>query len=139
MMKSSLPIFCFFCLLSAGAAQNLPPGPPPAVVRPSVDLFDHTNSTKTDRIEVLFTRKMRFNDLVKIKLDMADQGISLDYQMLQFDAQGGLVSIAFYVDCHDSFAGSASNNSLTNQSRFGFYRDYNSVSSPFGTGAITSQ
>jgi len=90
-----------------------------------------------NRVQVVFTRDLKFNDLVKIKLDMADNGITLDYKKLEFDENGGLMAIDFKVDCHDGFSGSASSNQISNNSRFGFFRDYNDdVESPFGTGNL---
>lgn len=90
-----------------------------------------------NRIQVVFTRHLKFNDLVKIKLDMAEAGITLDYKKLEFDENGGLMAIAFVVDCNDGFSGGASNYQISNNSKFGFFRDYNEESkTPFGTGAV---
>ncbi|MEJ7680792.1 MAG: hypothetical protein WKG06_23660 [Segetibacter sp.] len=88
-----------------------------------------------NKVEVVFNRQLDFGDIVKIKLDMAQKGIILDYKKLQFDENGKLKAIDFSVDLKDGFSGSASNDELTNQSHFGFYRDYKEkVSSPFGVG-----
>lgn len=90
-----------------------------------------------DRIEVSFNRKMEFNDLVKIKLDLAEAGITIQYRLLEFDEHGGLKSLDFRVDCNDGFSGSAKSTEIFNQTRWGFYRDYReNVKSPFGTGAL---
>ncbi len=95
---------------------------------------------KNDRIEVLFTRNMSFNDIVKVKLDMAERGITLNYKLLRFDDEGRLMSISYEVDCHDGFKGSAVNHRIGYNDRFGFYRDYRSESSsPFGTGWLTEE
>jgi hypothetical protein len=93
-------------------------------------------SPKPDkRVEVLFNRTMEFADIVKIKLEVAQKGIVLDYQKLLFDENGKLKEISFKVDCKDGFSGSASNGKLTNYSKFGFFRDYSpSAPLPFGTG-----
>lgn len=88
---------------------------------------------KKGRIEVTFHRKLQFNDLVKIKLDMAEKGISLNYDRLAFDENGGLSQISFRVDCNDGFKGSAHSHQIFNQSKTGFFRDYDDASSPFGT------
>jgi len=105
--------------------------------------IDHTSASlykNQGRIEVIFNRHLEFNDLVKIKLDMSQHGIILDYQKLEFDEFGKLTFISFKVDCRDGFSGSASNFGsieLFNQTRLGFYRDYTEgVESPFGTGGI---
>ena len=97
---------------------------------------DATDKDK-GRIEVSFNRKMDFNDLVKIKLDLAEAGITIQYKLLEFDDQGGLKSLDFTVDCHDGFSGGAKNTEILNQTRWGFYRDYrDNVGSPFGTGGL---
>ncbi len=80
--------------------------------------------TEKDRIEVVFNRKMNFNDLVKIKLDLAEKGITITYRMLKFDMEGGLESLNFSVDFHDGMSGSAWKNQIYNNTRFGFVRDY---------------
>lgn len=90
-----------------------------------------------DRIEVSFNAKMQFNDLVKIKLDLAEAGITIQYRVLKFDDQGGLRALDFKVDCNDGFSGSADNMAITNQTHWGFFRDYRKdVERPFGTGGL---
>lgn len=90
-----------------------------------------------ERIEVSFNRKMEFNDLVKLKLDLAEAGITIQYRLLEFDEQGGLESLDFRVDCNDGFSGSAKSTEIFNQTRWGFYRDYRkNAESPFGTGGL---
>jgi hypothetical protein len=58
----------------------------------TLDATDNTREDK-DRIEVSFNSKMEFNDLVKIKLDLAEAGITIQYRLLEFDDQGGLKSM----------------------------------------------
>ena len=102
----------------------------------TLETTDHRPGDK-GRIEVSFNRKMEFNDLVKIKLDLAEAGITIQYRLLEFDDQGGLKSLDFKVDCNDGFNGSAKNTNIVNQTRWGFYRDYREhVESPFGTGGL---
>ena len=89
------------------------------------------------RIEVSFNRNMEFNDLVKLKLDLAEKGITVQYQLLEFDESGGLKSLDFKVNCNDGFSGGAKNSKIHNHTRWGFFRDYRpNVESPFGTGAL---
>ena len=89
------------------------------------------------KVEVVFNRQLDFNDIVKIKLDLSQKGIIINYKMVAFDENGKLKSINFFVDCNDGFSGSASEDNLTNQSKIGFYRDYSkNISSPFGTGGL---
>ena len=97
-----------------------------------------TNSnSKKDNIEVIFNRRLKFDDLVEIKNDLSEKGITLDFKKLEFDENGGLLVVYFKVDCNDGFSGSAGKSNLTNQCRFGFYRNYsNGSENPFGTGGI---
>jgi len=86
------------------------------------------------KIEVIFNGKLEFNDLVKIKLDLSQKGIVLDYRMIAFNREGKLKSIDFFVDCRDGFSGSADESDLTYTKGVGFYRDYaEGTTSPFGT------
>lgn len=99
-------------------------------------MSQHSNS-ENNYIEVVFSRQLDFNDLVKIKLDMANKGAVLNYKTLAFDENGKLKSIDFSIDFKDGFSGSAWEDQLTNQSRFGFFRNYDKdVASPFGTGKL---
>jgi len=103
---------------------------------PSAMLSFSQAESKKGRVEVTFHRKLQFNDLVKIKLDMAEKGISLNYDRLAFDENGGLSQIAFRVDCNDGFKGTAHSHQIFNKSKTGFYRDYDDAApSPFGTQA----
>ncbi|HRI21831.1 MAG TPA: hypothetical protein PLA68_12800 [Panacibacter sp.] len=96
-----------------------------------------TFKSNEQRIEIIFNHHLIFNDLVKIKLDVSEQGIVLNYKKLGFDDNGKLISIDFFVDCKDGFSGNASSDKVTDRSHFGFYRDYTKNSKfPFGTGAF---
>lgn len=87
----------------------------------------------TSKIEVRFTHLLEFDDLALIKLNMAQKGITLDYKYLKFDDSGKLVAISFRVDCNNGMRGSADSDKVTNNSRIGFYRDYDKeAKSPFG-------
>lgn len=99
--------------------------------------LDKSKLPEKPKVEVVFNRQLDFNDIVKIKLDLSQRGIVINYKSLAFDDNGKLKSIDFYVDCKDGFSGGASKNNLLNQSRFGFYRDYSkNAKSPFGTGGL---
>jgi len=94
-------------------------------------------NTEKERIVVSFNRHLDFNDLVKIKLDLAEKGISIDYKLLEFDENGGLKSIEFKVDCNDGFSGHAKITRINNNTKFGFFRDYrDTAKTPFGTGGL---
>ena len=94
-------------------------------------------NTEKEQIVVSFNRHLKFNDLVKIKLDLAEKGISIDYKLLEFDENGGLKSLEFKVDCNDGFSGNAKNTKIYNNTNFGFFRDYSDTAKvPFGTGGL---
>lgn len=92
----------------------------------------NVNDTSS-KIEIRFNHQLVFNDLANIKLNLAHKGITLEYKYLNFDEEGYLVAISFSVDCNDGMRGSADNYNVTNNSKIGFYRDYNKkAKSPFG-------
>jgi len=87
----------------------------------AVQVFGQTDTlTKKGRIEVSFTWKTTFNDLVKAKLDMAEKGIALNYQRLVFWKTGNLREIAFTVDCHDGFKGNGGTDQASTHSPLAF-------------------
>lgn len=88
-----------------------------------------------DKVAVRFNHQMEFNDLVKIKLDLAEAGITIHYEKLVFDRQHKLTEIAFAVDCNDGFSGGAATGNLYDNSEFGFLRDYKGPV-PFATGGL---
>lgn len=123
-MKNLLSILTCLALLFALSSFN-------------IDQLGGNPNKEQGKIEVNFDRHLEFNDLVKIKLDMSQHGIVLDYKKLEFDESGKLTVISFLVDCKDGFYGSATSSELTNQTRFGFYRDYaKDAESAFGTGGL---
>ncbi len=98
---------------------------------------DKNRPIEKSKIEVEFNRQLDFNYIVKIKLDLSQKEIVINYKSLAFNENGKLKSIDFYVDCKDGFSGGAYENNLLNQSRFGFYRDYSKdAKSHFGTGDL---
>lgn len=94
-----------------------------------------TKDNEQGKVEAVFNRQLDFNAVVKMKLDLSERGIVVTYKSLAFDENGKLKSIDFSVDCKDGFVGGAKAENLTNQSHFGFYRDYSeTAASPFGAG-----
>jgi hypothetical protein len=88
-------------------------------------------------VVVIFTRTLKFADLMKIKHDVAKKGITVDYRNLEFDENGYLQGIDFVVDCNDGNKGSAKNLKLTSQDKFGFCRKYSkNAKFYFSTGAL---
>ena len=90
----------------------------------SFKYHDNKNLNDNSNIEVVFNHKLSFNDIVKIKLDLSEKGITLTYRKLLFDENAKLISIDFYVKFNDGYGGSDAADNLTDQSRIGFYRDY---------------
>lgn len=119
-MKIFFKLLIAFCIVSLLAAKS----------------FSQTSDK--NRIEVVFTHKMKNDDLVKIKETLLKKNIQLEFVRTRFDGSGYLVALAFKVNCNDGFKGDASNPDLTRyKKRFGFYREYKkNVKSPFGVGFI---
>lgn len=75
-----------------------------------------------EKVKVIFNRKTSFNELVKIKLDLAEKGITINYKKIVFTDFDELNEISFQVDCNDGFKGSAANPHISNNEEFGFVR-----------------
>ena len=109
------------------------------VLLSAFESYEFVNGIKegNEKIEVSFNRTMNAKDLINIKQDLAENGISIEYKTMKFDENGGLKSLDFFVDCNDGFKGGAKNTNIYNQTKWGFYRDYNEkADSPFGTGSL---
>jgi hypothetical protein len=101
--------------------------------------FSHEKKNVPDDVVVVFSPTLKFNDLLKIKHDVAEKGITLDFRNLEFDEKGCLKGIDFVVDCNDGNKGSAKNLSLTGNDRFGFCRRYSNKSKIFfATGSLNA-
>jgi hypothetical protein len=101
-----------------------------------VDKSRNTTNEKKSRIEISFNSSTGFTELVMIKAHLETKGIVIDYKKIEYNKEGELVSLSFFVDCRDGFSGSASTDNLK-KVPFGFYRDYSKeAASPFGTGAF---
>ena len=81
-----------------------------------------------DKIEVFFNNKLSFNDLVKMKSDLSQQQIELDYQLLEFDNDKKLKVISFRVISEGMYCGSGKTANL--QHSYGFSID-RSPNAPF--------
>ena len=89
------------------------------------------------KFQIIFNKNIGFTELVLIQEECEKKGIRLIYKKIEYNEDGNLQSLSFKVDCRDGFSGSASTEHLTEDRRFGFYRDYQENSkSPFGVGAI---
>jgi phenylacetate-coenzyme A ligase PaaK-like adenylate-forming protein len=76
-----------------------------------------------DVVQVEFTNKNTFDDLVQIRAQLAEKGISLDYTLIQFE-NNKLKALAIRVDCHDGFSGSGKSMDLKDKDRIAVSRDY---------------
>lgn len=83
----------------------------------------NTSSGK-ENVEVIFNHKLTFNDVVKLKLDLSEKGLTLTYRKLIFDENSKLTAIDFSVKSTDGYAGGADEANLTDDSRVGFRRTY---------------
>jgi hypothetical protein len=79
--------------------------------------------TFSDNIEIYFSHQQNFDDLVKIKNDLRQKEVTLNYQMLQFDDKGKLKEIEFKVISEGIYRGSGSSRVLKDDSKFGFIID----------------
>lgn len=88
-------------------------------------------------VKVTFNSRTTFDDLAKVKSEMKNKGIAIDYIRIEFNEGGGLRVIKLKVDCKDGFSGTASSKVLTPESQFGFKRDYSQNSDdPFTVGNL---
>lgn len=84
--------------------------------------FNVTNKTG-DKIEAFFSHKLDFNDVAKIKLDLSQKEVIINYQLLQFDDTGKLKAIEFNVISEGVYRGKGASKILTDDSKFGFAID----------------
>jgi len=82
------------------------------------DNFEKSNSEK---VEVYFDNALDFNDLVKMKLDLAQDQINVDYQALEFNDKDKLTSIKFKVISEGRYCGSGASSNL--ERGYGFVID----------------
>ncbi len=90
------------------------------------------------RIEAVFTNSLTLDSLVRVKNELENHGISINYKKLEFDEKNQLTSINCDVDCNDGFKGSfgiGMLNADNKNKRMGFVRDYSKTAkTPFCTG-----
>lgn len=100
--------------------------------------FNEDNSIK--RIEVAFTNNLTLDSLISIRNELKIRGITVNYNMLEFDSSNHLLKIDCWVNCNDGYSGAFGIGELNTENknkRIGFYRDYSKNSKyPFGTGGI---
>ncbi len=75
------------------------------------------------KVEVIFSHQLSFDDLAKMKHDLLQKDIVLNFRAVGFDENGKLTSIDFYVKCGSKYGGSAEKEDISNESHFGFFYD----------------
>lgn len=117
-----------------------------------IDTISQTNNISNDnclsvelnvdksvkRIEAVFTNRLTLDSLVRVKNELENYGITINYKKLEFDKKNQLTSIYCDVDCNDGNKGSfgiGMLNSDNKMRRMGFFRDYSKKAKiPFCTG-----
>jgi hypothetical protein len=74
------------------------------------------------KVAVFFNRQTTFAQLATIKQEVAKDRIALDYDRLEFDANGHLKAISFRVEFGNT-KGSATEDNVPEDYTFGFVRD----------------
>lgn len=117
-------LLLYGALLAAPALANVP-------------IPASTHTTPATKVAVFFSHKTTFAQLATIKQDLLTDGITINYDRLEFDQSGKLLKISFHVNCQDGVADSATNDHLTDDSFFGFVRDFTpGVAKPLRMGNI---
>lgn len=85
--------------------------------------FTESSPRKVDnegkKIEIVFSHKLSFNDIVKMKLDLSERNICLTFRKLGFDENSMLTSVDYLVKVANYSAADQLEN-LTDDSHWGF-------------------
>lgn len=104
------PLLLSYILLATSAsAAPLPAKPAPAPVK---------------KVAVFFNRQTTFAQLVTIKQEVVKDGLTLEYDRLEFDKSGHLLKMSFHVDAEGYTWGSATEDNIPADYSFGFVRDF---------------
>ena len=77
-----------------------------------------------ENIDVRFDANTSFDQLVEVRDEMSQQGITLIYSRIVFNEYGSLSELAFEVKTNDGFAGTASSHNISLKKGLGFYLHY---------------
>ncbi len=83
-----------------------------------------------DRIIIEFNNDVEFDDLIEMKKELTEAGVTIRYKDLEFDEYKKLKRISLYVDFEDGFSGNLQTPPLEKDSKVGFIRDYKSKDTP---------
>ena len=76
------------------------------------------------KVSFFFNRQTTFAQLVTIKQEVAKDGLTLEYDRLEFDKSGHLLKMSFHVDAEGYTWGSATEDEIPTDHSFGFMRDF---------------
>jgi hypothetical protein len=85
----------------------------------------------SNKVEVYFTHKQTFPELVELQSNLAKQDINLSYQLLEFDDNGYLKAIEFKVFSEGKYCGNGSSKALSDDRKFGFSVDKSPNAQPY--------
>lgn len=77
----------------------------------------------TTKLAVYFSHHTTFAQLATARQNVLQDDLMLEYDQLEFDTSGHLVKISFHVEYKGEILGRASNDNLTDDSLFGFFKD----------------
>lgn len=91
----------------------------------------------TTKLAVYFSHHTTFDQLAAAKQSVLKDELMLEYDRLEFDASGHLVEISFHVEYRGEILGRASSDHLTDDSTFGFLKDFTpGAAKPFRIGDL---
>ncbi len=95
---------CFSAVNTVHAQLNKVKSPQ---VQASIDqqMRQRLKNADDSLITVKFNHAQTLDDLVQLKTNLAVKGVSLTYRKLQFDENGLLEAIDFFVDCNNNSRG----------------------------------
>ena len=85
----------------------------------------------SDKINVYFSHKQTFSELVELKSKLSKQEIDLNYHLLEFDENGFLTAIEFKVFSEGKYCGTGLSKSLSDERKFGFSIDKTLNAKPY--------
>ncbi|MEO6131955.1 MAG: hypothetical protein ABIQ02_08900 [Saprospiraceae bacterium] len=85
--------------------------------------FAFVNFTSQEDVYVEFTNQTTFDELITIRAQLVEKGVSLEYQMIEFDSTKKLKALSIDAKCDDGFSGTAHSTELLNGGKITFSRN----------------
>lgn len=85
--------------------------------------FAFVNFTSHEDVYVEFTNQTTFDELITIRAQLAEKGVTLEYQMIEFDTYKNLKALSIDAKCNDGFSGTAHSTDLVNGGKITFSRN----------------